>query len=172
MARRWLLTALAGLIPLIYVSAFLAMAWDRSQQGDSEAVDPSEIDALASTKSPPIRWRTPAPGAARFTHTIAGSAMGRRAKRTVSTPASSILLPGISPTRSFGRTRPTKGSTTPSHTAGPTWGNRWECPLGDIPCRKGRSTMRSFSSVPSPPSPSHRPSEKPCGIGAGTLHLE
>jgi mono/diheme cytochrome c family protein len=50
--RRWLSIALAGLIPAVFVAAFLAMAWVRSEQGRSEQVYPSEIEALAVRKEP------------------------------------------------------------------------------------------------------------------------
>ncbi len=52
MIRRWLSIALAGLIPAVFVAAFLAMAWVRSEQGHSERVYPSEIEALAVHKEP------------------------------------------------------------------------------------------------------------------------
>jgi cytochrome c oxidase cbb3-type subunit III len=50
--RRWLSIALTGLIPAVYVAAFLTMAWIRAGQGHSEQVYPSQIEALAVDKQP------------------------------------------------------------------------------------------------------------------------
>jgi cytochrome c oxidase cbb3-type subunit III len=50
--RRWLSIALYGLIPAVYVSAFLTMAWIRAGQGHSQQVYPSQIEALAVHKPP------------------------------------------------------------------------------------------------------------------------
>jgi len=50
--RRWLSIALVSVIPVVYVAAFLAMAWIRSRQGHSEQVYPSEIEALAVHREP------------------------------------------------------------------------------------------------------------------------
>ena len=52
MIRRWLSIALVGLIPAVYVAAFLTMAWIRSRQGHSEQVYPSKIEALAVRREP------------------------------------------------------------------------------------------------------------------------
>jgi mono/diheme cytochrome c family protein len=50
--RRWLASALVGLIPATYVVAFLAMGWIRSHQGHGEQVYPSRIEALAVSREP------------------------------------------------------------------------------------------------------------------------
>ena len=50
--RRWLAIALAGLVPAIYVAAFLAMGWIRSHQGHGGQVYPSQIEALAVSREP------------------------------------------------------------------------------------------------------------------------
>ena len=50
--RRWLAIAVVGLIPAIYVVAFLAMGWIRSQQGHGEQVYRSRIEALAVSEEP------------------------------------------------------------------------------------------------------------------------
>ncbi len=50
--RRWLSAVLATLIPLVFVSAFLGMAWVRSRQEIHEQDYPSDIEALAIHKAP------------------------------------------------------------------------------------------------------------------------
>ncbi len=52
MTRRWFSIALVALIPAIYVAAFLAMAWVRSEQGHDEQAATSEIEALAIHQGP------------------------------------------------------------------------------------------------------------------------
>lgn len=53
MVRRWLSIALAGLIPAVYLAAFLGMAWVRSRQGHTGEVYPSQIETLAIRQEPP-----------------------------------------------------------------------------------------------------------------------
>jgi mono/diheme cytochrome c family protein len=50
--RRWLFIAVFSLVPMIYVGAFLAMAWIRAVQGHSATVYPSEIETLAVHSGP------------------------------------------------------------------------------------------------------------------------
>lgn len=53
MIRRWLSIGLAGLVPAVYLAAFLGMAWIRSGQGHTGEVYPSQIEALAIRQGPP-----------------------------------------------------------------------------------------------------------------------
>ena len=50
--RSWAPIALAGLIPAVFATVFLSMAWIRSQQGHGGHVFPSEIESLAVRKEP------------------------------------------------------------------------------------------------------------------------
>jgi len=50
--RRWLTTALVGVVLTLLIAAFPAMAWIRNQQGHEGHVYPSEIEGLAVRKQP------------------------------------------------------------------------------------------------------------------------